>query len=109
MAIYLVGYFLPLLMAALAIPMALGKVPPNAFYGFRTPKTLSSPTIWYPANRVGGRYMLIASLFTICFNVILLSMYPQWPSQLLCVVMAGAGAASMMVATILSMVYLRKL
>src|SRR5688572_13826064 len=44
----------------LGVPLALGKIPPNWGYGFRTPRTLSDPRIWYEANRVSG-YDLIAA------------------------------------------------
>lgn len=37
-------------------------IPPNGFHGFRTPKTMSSPQIWCPANRAAGICMLVASL-----------------------------------------------
>ncbi|QSQ15719.1 SdpI family protein [Myxococcus landrumensis] len=44
----------------LGVPLVLGKVPPNGGYGFRTPKTLSDPRIWYAANRVTGQDLVIA-------------------------------------------------
>ena len=44
----------------LSIPLIAGKVPPNGLYGFRTPQTLSSPTVWYPANRRSGIYFSLA-------------------------------------------------
>lgn len=47
------------LTVALAIPMILGKVPPNNLYGFRTTKTLSDPEIWYPANAYAGKWLLV--------------------------------------------------
>jgi uncharacterized membrane protein len=37
-----------------AVPMMLGLVPPNGFYGFRTRKTMSSPERWARANRFAG-------------------------------------------------------
>lgn len=43
-----------LLTIGLAIPMILGKVPPNHWYGFRIPLTVDNPEIWYPANRYAG-------------------------------------------------------
>ncbi len=43
-----------------SLPMALGIVRPNRFYGFRTRKTLSDERIWYAANKVMGRDMVIA-------------------------------------------------
>lgn len=58
-----------LLFLVLGIPLALGRVPPNGTYGFRTAKTLSNPTIWYAANRsagydliVGGAIIAVAAL-----------------------------------------------
>lgn len=46
----------------LGIPLLLGRVPPNAWYGCRTQKTLSSKNIWYPVNRVTGRYLIISGV-----------------------------------------------
>lgn len=48
-----------LLVVALAIPLLLEKVPPNAWYGFRTPRTLSNSEVWYSAN-VGASKILLA-------------------------------------------------
>ena len=52
------------LIAALSIPLLLRRVPPNGLYGFRTPRTLSSPDIWYPANVFSARAMLIGVAVT---------------------------------------------
>lgn len=46
---------------ALAAPLALGLVPPNRFYGVRTPKTLSDRDVWLKANRLGGLLLMTAS------------------------------------------------
>ena len=54
----------PVLTIALSIPMVLGKIPPNRFYGFRTRKTLSNPEVWYRANRLAGIDLIVASLAT---------------------------------------------
>jgi uncharacterized membrane protein len=43
------------------IPLALGVVPPNRFYGFRTRKSLSDPKLWFRANRFAGCALFIAS------------------------------------------------
>jgi uncharacterized membrane protein len=45
---------LGLLIAAGGVPLARSKVAPNHLYGFRVSKTLSSPGVWYAANRVAG-------------------------------------------------------
>jgi hypothetical protein len=109
MPLYLIGYLIPVVMAVLAVPVVLGKVPPNPIYGFRTPKTLSSPGIWYAANRIAGWMLIGAAAVTTCFNLVLSSIEPAWPPEKLLGWMAGAGAVSVIFASILSLLYLRKL
>ena len=50
------------LIVAASIPLILRLVRPNPIYGFRTPLTLSSPRIWYPANVFAGWALLIAAM-----------------------------------------------
>lgn len=45
----------------LAMPLVLGLIPRNRFYGMRTPKALSDDGVWYPVNRVSGVVIMIAS------------------------------------------------
>jgi SdpI/YfhL protein family len=54
--------FSGLLLAALSIPMIMGKIPPNGLYGFRVKKTLDNLEIWYPVNAYSGKWLLAASL-----------------------------------------------
>ncbi len=51
----------PLILAALSIPLILGLVPPNRYYGLRTPKTLANAALWYRANRFAGWAFLVAA------------------------------------------------
>jgi len=51
-----------LFISAVGIPMALDKIPPNALYGFRTPRTLSDEKLWYAANRDAGRALTLAGI-----------------------------------------------
>lgn len=60
-----------LLVTGLAIPMILGKVKPNWWYGFRTPKTLGDEQIWYKANTYAGKLMLITGLSWIVGAIVL--------------------------------------
>jgi uncharacterized membrane protein len=64
-----------LLFNGLSIPLLLGRVPPNSFYGCRTEKTLSDPKVWYETNRISGKDFFIsgvlvlgASLVTLVFG-----------------------------------------
>lgn len=109
MPLNLIGFLIPVVIAVFAVPVVLGKVPPNPIYGFRTPKTLSSPGIWYAANRIAGWLLIGAATMTICFNLAISSMEPEWPPEKLLVWMAGAGVVSVILASILSLLYLRKL
>lgn len=55
-------FFIPsALIALLSIPLVFGWIPRQFIYGVRTPKTLSSDEIWYPANRFAGVVLLISS------------------------------------------------
>jgi uncharacterized membrane protein len=47
-----------LLMTGLSIPLILGKVKPNRFYGIRTRAAFASEENWYRINRFGGKLML---------------------------------------------------
>jgi uncharacterized membrane protein len=53
---------LPALMLALGIPLALKLVPPNRFYGYRTPTSFSSLEAWYKINFATGIAMIAAGL-----------------------------------------------
>ena len=55
-----VPVWISVMMIVVSIPMAMKKVPPNWIYGFRTPKTMSSPEIWYASNQKAGINMIVA-------------------------------------------------
>ena len=65
------AYIVSLLMVVLGIPLILEKVPRNRIYGFRTPKTLSNDTIWYPANKTAGWDLLVAGVAILALTSIL--------------------------------------
>lgn len=50
------------LLVALALPLMLGRVPPNQFYGVRVESAIFDPRVWYPINKRGGRDMLLIGL-----------------------------------------------
>ena len=47
-----------MLLLALSLPLMYGRVPPNPLYGFRVPRTLRHPELWYPANAYSGRWLI---------------------------------------------------
>ncbi len=58
--------------------MILGKIPPNRFYGFRSSATLADSEVWYPANRAAGWLLFGAGGFSLCFNLALTWITPEW-------------------------------
>ena len=54
-AFLLLFIFCGTVLIALSIPLILGRVPPNLWYGFRVRRTLEKPEIWYPANKYSGQ------------------------------------------------------
>ena len=46
------------MIALTAVPLLFGWVPPNPYYGFRTPRSMSSPEAWSRANEIMACYLL---------------------------------------------------
>jgi hypothetical protein len=53
-------------LAGVGVPLALGRVGPNPLYGFRTRATLRDPVVWYPVNRVAGRWLAATGAAVAC-------------------------------------------
>ncbi len=45
-----------------SIPLIRRMVPPNHWYGFRVPRTLRDPIVWYEANAYSGKCLVGAGL-----------------------------------------------
>jgi hypothetical protein len=50
---------------ALAVPLILGKIPPNRWYGYRTKRTLERNEIWYLTNAYAGKWLLGSGLWVL--------------------------------------------
>jgi len=72
MAMLFVTAALGLLIGLAGLPLAAGRIKRNAWYGFRTPKTLSSDDVWYPANRYAGRALAAAGAATVGLSLLAL-------------------------------------
>jgi len=106
---YFVAYIVPAIVILVSIPLVLGKVSPNGMYGFRTPKTLSSPDIWYPANRAAGWFMIAAGILAACLNSVLLLMAADWPERTLFNRMSASAVGWLLLSLAASFIYLRRL
>jgi hypothetical protein len=60
-----------LLLMGLAVPLIQRKISPNGWYGFRIPRTLNDPKVWYRANAVAGRWLFATGLVTVIAAVVL--------------------------------------
>jgi uncharacterized membrane protein len=66
-----VDYFVAgLALLAAGVPLFRGWIPRNRWSGFRVPKTLSNDRIWYEANRVAGRNLMIAGAVVMAAMII---------------------------------------
>lgn len=104
----IIAYVVPAIVILVSIPMILGKVPPNRLYGFRTPKTLSSPDIWYPANRASGWFMTAAGLLALCCNAAVLALSRDWPQTTLIRWLQVITMAPLVLSLLASFLYVRR-
>jgi len=50
-----------LILFIVGVPLAIGVIPRNRLYGFRTKRTLADDAVWFRVNRVAGIAIMIAS------------------------------------------------
>ena len=67
-----------LLFVALSVPLILRRVKPNAWYGFRTPKTMGSEDVWYAANAYSGALLLAVGMVTAAAGIVLALLPLNW-------------------------------
>jgi uncharacterized membrane protein len=94
---------------AISLPMIYDKVPPNGFYGFRTPRTMSNPNLWYPANRVAGRNMVLAGLIVIITALVVFAMQKSIHPKTAALTLLVVSLASLTGAVIHSLMALRRM
>jgi len=88
----------PILIILVSVPLIFEWIPRNGFYGFRTPRTLESDAIWYPANKIAGILFALAGGIWVLAAMFL----PAWPVQTI-------GVGLVIVAAILSVVSLSRM
>lgn len=70
--VYLLG---SLVLFGFALPLLLGKISPNGFYGFRTSQTINNPQLWYAVNRYAARYLIVTA-FVFALAAVVLYVLP---------------------------------
>lgn len=71
MFIFCAYIFVGLVLIAAGIPLAMRKVRPNPYYGFRTKATLGDEKLWYAVNAATGRVLVIGGIVGNLATVIL--------------------------------------
>ncbi|HEX6881653.1 MAG TPA: SdpI family protein [Terriglobales bacterium] len=62
---------LPIVNILISIPLVMRIVPQNRLYGFRTRRTLSDERVWYEANYMGGKNLIIASVLALVARAVI--------------------------------------
>jgi uncharacterized membrane protein len=69
------------LFIGISVPLIQKRVPPNRYYGFRTPKTLSDPDLWYKANHVSGIDLFIAGALITVSSLTMMLLAQRWQPE----------------------------
>ena len=94
---------------AISLPMMYDKVPPNGFYGFRTPRTMSDPNLWYPANRVAGRNLAFAGLIVSTTALVVFSIHKSINPRTATLTLLVVSMASLIGAVVHSWLAVRRM
>ena len=108
-AITVVYVCVGLVIAGLSIPLILRRVPPNDVYGFRVPKTVDNPSIWYPANAFAGYCLLASGIGVVATALALSRRSPVLAAKRYTFVCTLVLVASTSLSVLLSLVYLSSL
>jgi hypothetical protein len=91
-----------------SIPLIQRRIKPNYWYGFRVPKTLNNPDIWYDVNAYSGRWLLIMGIATVVVSVVL-PLIPGMGLDTYALVTTTVISVLAIVMVVKSFLYLRKL
>ncbi len=109
LAITVMYVVLGLLMSGLSVPLILNRVKPNPWYGFRVPKTLSDPDIWYKANHYAGVRLFAAGLVCAAGAAAVYALLPSLSLDIFSYTVLGIGLLALGGAVAASFIYLNSL
>ena len=87
------------LLAMLGWPLAARKVGPNRWYGLRVPATFADRQVWYDANALAGRDMIVLGVAVAAVSL-LLARIVRLPEPLYAGICAGLLAVGAMAMTV---------
>lgn len=97
-----------LLMAGLSIPLILGKIGPNPWYGFRVERTLSDPAVWYAVNAYSAKRFLVVGVAT-SLGSIILYFVPDIDVAVYSLACGAIAVGGLIVSLVQSFIFLRSL
>ena len=104
------GYFIAgFVLFAVGVPLLRGWVPRNRLAGFRTPKTLSNDRVWYDANRVAGRDLMIVGAVVMGTAVVSALLAQQIPRLTLEKINKAVCFGALLIAALHSFIALRRM
>ena len=85
---------LGLLLIVLGWPMAARRVRPNRWYGLRVPATFADERVWYDANAVAGRDMMLlgAVILALALGLPRVARLPRDAYAGVCAAVLGVGS-----------------
>ena len=60
-----------IVLIVVSLPLLLRWVPPNRLYGFRVPATLRDRSVWYDANALWARHMILLGACLVALEFVL--------------------------------------
>jgi uncharacterized membrane protein len=88
-----------LLLALLGWPLAARRVGPNRWYGLRVPATFADRQVWFDANAIAGRDLMVLGVLVLLAALVLprVSSLPEAAYAGVCAALLGVGALVMTV------------
>jgi hypothetical protein len=93
-----------IILAAVSVPLYLGKIKKNYFYGFRIRKAFESDENWYLINRYGAGALMCWSVIIVAVGIACLYIDPRYV-----LAMTNAAFISLLVPIVLTLFYAKKL
>lgn len=97
-----------LVLTGLSIPLILGKIGPNAWYGFRVERTLSDPAVWYAVNAYSAKRLLAVGIANVV-SAVALYFVPEIDVAVYAVSCGVIAVGGLIVSLIQSFLFLRSL
>lgn len=105
-----VGYFIVgLVFIGLGVPLIQRRIPRNRWYGFRVAKTYSSEQVWYEANQIAGRDLVVAGVVIALTALVTAGLAARVPGFPVTVVNVVVFITAMVAATWHSFMALRRM